>query len=53
LVGYLDAALGGAAERPGWAGVTPSPAAAVPGNGAGVLPAHWTAAGARDDAPEV
>jgi hypothetical protein len=45
---YLDAALRRAAERPGWAGTAPLPRAAS-GNGHLPSPAHWAAAGGRED----
>jgi rubrerythrin len=50
LEDYLDSALRRAAERPGWAGVTPTPVPAR-SNGRPPAPTHWVAAGAAEDAP--
>jgi hypothetical protein len=48
LEDYLDGALRRAAERPGWAGVSPL---AVPAstNGSAPAPTHWAKVGARED----
>jgi hypothetical protein len=49
MEGYLDAALSRAAERPGWAGASPSPARAASNGRPLAAPAHWERAGARED----
>jgi hypothetical protein len=48
LEDYLEGALTRAAERPGWAGVSPQTAPATT-NGAAPAPTHWAKAGARED----
>jgi len=48
LEGYLEGALGRAAERPGWAGVSGAPVPARR-NGAAPAPSHWVKTGARED----
>jgi rubrerythrin len=46
LEGYLDTALGRAAERPGWAGVEERGVALAKTNGHAPPPAHWARVGA-------